>query len=154
MKKKIIIQRVIFTTLLILNFTIIFMFSSENGDKSSGTSRKLVVEISKILNIEESNREEFVNELIPYARKLAHFSIYMLAGVWEILLFNTYNMKDEKKIIICTLIGMLYAISDEIHQGFSPGRTPKAMDVLIDTEGNLVGILFTLQFVILNRKKK
>jgi VanZ family protein len=36
---------------------------------------------------------------------------------------------------------ILYAISDEIHQSFVPGRSPRALDVGIDTLGALVGLL-------------
>ena len=84
-----------------------------------------------------------MNTTVPYVRKLAHFSIYAFAGIWEFLFLNTFNIKDEKKIVIGTIIGLLYAISDEIHQGFSPGRSPKIIDVIIDLEGNVFGILFT-----------
>ncbi len=42
----------------------------------------------------------------------------------------------------CTalIIGFLYAVSDEIHQYFVPGRAMQTRDVLIDTAGVLLGI--------------
>lgn len=39
------------------------------------------------------------------------------------------------------LVSYLYAISDEIHQSFTPGRTPKFTDTLIDLLGILIGFL-------------
>ena len=36
---------------------------------------------------------------------------------------------------------ILYAITDEIHQSFVPGRSPRVMDVGIDTLGTLLGLL-------------
>ena len=42
--------------------------------------------------------------------------------------------------LIPLLIGFLYAVSDEIHQHFVPGRAMQARDVLIDTAGVLLGI--------------
>ena len=42
------------------------------------------------------------------------------------------------------VIGILYAASDEFHQSFSPGRTPKVTDVYIDTLGVILGILLVL----------
>ncbi len=36
---------------------------------------------------------------------------------------------------------ILYAISDEIHQSFVPGRSPRVTDVGIDTLGTLIGLL-------------
>ena len=35
---------------------------------------------------------------------------------------------------------LLYAISDEFHQTFTPGRTPSVIDVLIDTTGAAIGL--------------
>ena len=37
------------------------------------------------------------------------------------------------------LLALLYATSDEIHQIFTPGRTPAVTDVLLDTVGASVG---------------
>jgi VanZ family protein len=37
-------------------------------------------------------------------------------------------------------VTVLYAISDEIHQGFVPPRMPSATDVVIDTVGGLLGL--------------
>jgi len=37
------------------------------------------------------------------------------------------------------ILGFLYAVSDEIHQYFVPGRAMQARDVLIDTAGVLLG---------------
>ena len=44
--------------------------------------------------------------------------------------------------LVPLLIGFLYAVSDEIHQYFVPGRAMQARDVLIDTAGVLLGIWF------------
>jgi VanZ family protein len=44
----------------------------------------------------------------------------------------------KKKLVI--IIAYLYAISDEIHQSFTPGRTPRFQDTLIDLIGILIGL--------------
>jgi VanZ family protein len=36
---------------------------------------------------------------------------------------------------------ILYAVTDEIHQSFVPGRSPRIFDVGIDTLGTLLGLL-------------
>lgn len=40
------------------------------------------------------------------------------------------------------LISYSYAISDEIHQSFTPGRSPKFTDTLIDLLGIIIGFVF------------
>ncbi len=42
--------------------------------------------------------------------------------------------------MLSLMICILYAISDEVHQSFVPGRGPGVMDVLIDSAGAMVGI--------------
>jgi VanZ family protein len=37
------------------------------------------------------------------------------------------------------LIAVIYAATDEFHQSFSPGRHPRATDVLIDSLGAAIG---------------
>ena len=43
---------------------------------------------------------------------------------------------NRKMFLITILICFLYALSDEIHQSFVPGRACRALDVLIDTSGS------------------
>lgn len=43
-----------------------------------------------------------------------------------------------RAIIIAATISILYAMSDEWHQTFVPGRSPAVQDVLIDTAGILI----------------
>jgi VanZ family protein len=45
-------------------------------------------------------------------------------------------MKNKKLILISILICFLYALSDEIHQSFVPGRACRILDVVIDTSGS------------------
>ena len=57
---------------------------------------------------------------------------------------STYKLHLKYKFLISILVGLVYAISDEIHQGFTPGRTPSAIDVGIDTCGVMFGIVLVL----------
>ena len=40
-----------------------------------------------------------------------------------------------------------YATTDELHQAFVPGRTPKLTDILIDSSGAMLGTGVYLLFV-------
>jgi VanZ family protein len=44
-----------------------------------------------------------------------------------------------KGVLLATLLGGLYGVSDEFHQSFVPGRYPSISDVIADTAGSLVG---------------
>ena len=63
-------------------------------------------------------------------------------------LMSTYNnIEQKKKIIISFLIGFFYAISDELHQWFIPGRSALVGDIIIDSCGVLFGIVI-IMFII------
>ena len=171
MKKNIIFLRIIFTILLISTYTAIFVYSSQNGEKSSDKSKGIMYSLICILQGTENVTHDEVDTLEPLLRKMAHFGIYTMSGIWSMCLMCTFYRDEEKskeecinafddklitkikagsktiefkRIFISTIIGFLYACSDEIHQLFSAGRSCKAIDVSIDTMGVLNGALLVL----------
>ena len=112
---------------------LIFMFSHQTGSESSGLSSQIVLWIQTYLNIPIS---EFI------VRKAAHMSEYALLTLT--LIYGFYkNHYPIQKIMIYSLIGtFLYACSDEMHQLFIGGRAGQFTDVLIDTCGGCLTIIF------------
>lgn len=153
------IQRIIFAILTITTFATIFIFSNQNGNISGDTSRGFTRKIVEILridkNLSETEKENLIENSQFIIRKFAHFTIYTIAGINIYGFFNTYNMKKKNKILSAVLIGVLYAISDEIHQMFSGERTPAIRDVIIDSCGVLFGIfIFLIINKVIKRKTK
>ncbi len=142
------ILRAILIILLVFTFYIIFGFSSQDGETSGGISKKITEAILEKLNkynqLEEEEKEQVSLRTEKIIRKIAHFSIYTAVGLLLMGLLCTYKIKDKWKVIITIISGILYAISDEFHQSFSPGRTPKVTDVYIDTLGVIFGVLLML----------
>lgn len=122
------------TTLTLIWMTLIFTMSSFNANESSNQSNFIVNIISNIINI---NNIELLSLII---RKLAHFTEYFILGILVYNAVNSYNKKTYSAIIIC----ILYAISDEIHQIFVPGRSCQILDILIDSIGSITGIYITI----------
>lgn len=146
------IQRIIFAILTIATFVTIFIFSNQNGEESGSTSRKFTKKMIEILQLDkklsESEKENLIENSQFVIRKLAHFSIYTIVGINIFGFINTYDIKKKNKIVVALLVGIIYAISDEIHQMFSGGRTPAVRDIVIDSCGVLFGICV---FMFLNR---
>lgn len=143
MKKE--ITRLIFFILTISTFVTIFIFSNQNGEESGETSRgftKMIIDVLPITkNLEEERKVELIEKTQTCIRKLAHFSIYTVAGINLMGFINTYERLNQKnKIALVLLIGIAYAISDEFHQMFTGGRTPAIGDVFIDSMGILFGL--------------
>ena len=112
---------------------LIFMFSHQTGSESSGLSSQIVLWIQTYLHIPIS---EFI------VRKAAHMSEYALLTLTLIYGFYKYHYPIQK-IMIYSLIGtFLYACSDEMHQLFIGGRAGQFTDVLIDTCGGCLTIIF------------
>ena len=131
--------------LVIIWMIIIFIMSSFNSTESSNQSNFIVNIISNIFNI---NNIELLSLII---RKIAHFTEYFILGLLVYNMIYNYNKKIHISIIIC----ILYAISDEIHQLFVPGRSCQFIDILIDSTASILGIylLYLLYKYILSKKK-
>ena len=141
---------------LTVTFNIIFIFSAQDGEESSSISHKVtgfIVEIiSKVKTLDINTKLEYIQKLHLIIRKLAHFGIYTVVGFSFMGFMCTFNMRNTHKIITSFGAGLIYAITDEIHQSFIPGRGPKTTDVLIDSAGVLTGIFLIIVFIIVSEK--
>lgn len=155
---KINILRIILIMLLLSTFYIIFGFSSQNGEQSGRISEKITEAIleksNKYNNLEEEEKEIILHKVEFIIRKMAHFSIYTVVGLLLMALLSTYNIKNKCGIVVTIIIGILYAMSDEFHQSFSPGRTPKITDVCIDTLGVILGAVLVILIKTIYKKIK
>ena len=67
-------------------------------------------------------------------------------NIVKVLNGNKLSEKERlrKKILYTCIFCIIYAIFDEIHQIYVPGRTGKVIDVVIDTLGAFMGIAIIL----------
>ena len=72
-------------------------------------------------------------------KKGAHVVTY--AGLAVCYLWGLHTWRRRW---VALLLVAIYAISDEYHQSFTPGRSPAASDVLIDTVGATLGLYLIL----------
>ncbi|MDX2776119.1 VanZ family protein [Streptomyces caniscabiei] len=120
--------------LLVIWMVGIFWFSSEGHDASTA-------------------RSDAVVDLFPggfgwpqdmatfLTRKAAHAFIYFVLGVLAFNLVKEYVPSKKYVILISAVFVLFYAVSDEFHQSFVPGRSAELRDVLIDTTAGAVGVL-------------
>ena len=150
------IKQIIYLALIIIWMLTVFMFSNENGNESQNTSRNVTKTIVKIItynqNISEEQELKIIENIDYFIRKLAHYSIYLLGGILIYNYINTFNLKCSKKIIISIIIGVLYAMFDELHQYFVADRSARMFDVCIDSLGVITGV--ALIYLVRNAKKK
>lgn len=74
-------------------------------------------------------------------RKAAHFIAYFILGILVLRAFVNSGVRGWKSVVYAFLLSLIYAISDEFHQMFVPGRAAQVRDVFIDGSGTFCGIL-------------
>lgn len=77
-----------------------------------------------------------------YVRKAAHVTEYAVLGILALraLRGSVRGMPSRTLWGMAWLLATAYAATDEFHQVFVPGRTPKVMDVMLDSAGAIIGI--------------
>ena len=133
---------------------IIFGFSKQDGEESSGLSYKAadiiltVCDKAGIIDCNENNRESIIEAVQFPIRKAAHMTEY---AILAFLLYKTFIHK-QNPLIKSFIFTALYACSDEFHQLFISGRAGQIRDVCIDSTGALIMLLII--YFILKRKDK
>ena len=140
------ILRIILLILILCWMYIVFGFSNAGGEESTSLSTK----VAKIF-VKNEMYLEFVENII---RKVAHLTEYAFGGVLVYSFFLTYNLKPKTQFIFAWLFVFIYAITDEIHQLFVPGRSGRIIDVYIDSLGALLGICGLLFVIKLSKTIK
>jgi VanZ family protein len=76
-------------------------------------------------------------------KKSAHIMEYGLLAflLWRALSPGRWGALSRSALVTAFLVSVLYALSDEYHQTFVPGRHGRLMDVGIDAVGALVALL-------------
>lgn len=130
----------LFVTIMIMIF--IFVQSALPADLSQQESNFIVRYLAQRLRMDE--------ELLSFiVRKCAHSTEYMILGISVKVTADDLLCRSRRGdiqtraagILRPWCIGALYAVSDEIHQYFVPGRNCKLRDVIIDSCGVLTGVL-------------
>ncbi len=151
------IFRIVFWMLTVLMMVLIFVFSSENANSSQRTSEgftKKILSISKSFNsLTEFEQITVIEQVQFFVRKAAHFSAFALLSI-SLLSAMLLTFKKRFLWLYTFIISVVYAISDEIHQLFVPGRSCRIGDVFIDSMGALSGILIVLIITMLYKYQK
>jgi len=66
-------------------------------------------------------------------RKLAHMAEYAVLGL--------LLARAVRRPSVALILGVLYAVSDEVHQMFVAGRQGSPLDVVVDAVGVTIGVI-------------
>ena len=85
-----------------------------------------------------------------FVRTMAHFSEFACLSFFMNNLFVAY--KEKLTPVFACALSFFYAITDEIHQIFVPGRACQFLDMMVDLAGILSGFIVYAVIYILVRK--
>mgnify|MGYP001851921371 CR=1 FL=1 len=147
------LKKIVKGFIVILCMMIIFYFSQDTGIQSTKKSDGVILEVSSFLGVHDLSMKEqqfLIDTFVVPVRKSAHFLIYLVLGITLISFLREFLLSPHKLVLISIFLAFLYACSDEVHQLFVIGRSGQFSDVVLDTIGASVGVLF---YYILFRKK-
>jgi VanZ family protein len=132
-------RKIAIWSIVVLWMIVIFKLSSQSGEQSNDLSLGVTGLIAALIEkINPSSDALAFNHII---RKCAHFFAYLVLGMVVLFAMRKMGISGTKGILLTMAVCVVYAISDEWHQGFIPGRTPKLTDILIDSCGSLLGTI-------------
>ncbi|MBQ7334855.1 MAG: VanZ family protein [Clostridia bacterium] len=139
---RLMLLRAVLILLIVLNMTVIFVLSSENGEQSAQTEQKVTDTVLETVikdyeTLSPDEQTQIKNQLHIPLRKLAHMAEFGTLGGLIFLLLLTWQGRVWLQYVAALAATALYAGSDEWHQSFLNGRTASALDILIDLAGAL-----------------
>lgn len=132
----------------LLWMAVIFFLShqaAESSDQQSGVFVALLAPIAGGMDIDL---------LTTIIRKSAHFSAYLILGILLFWALQPLTKSAKRAGGMSVIIAALFALSDEFHQSFIPGRSAELRDVAIDTAGSISGIIIVWFVLYMYKRNK
>ena len=125
---------------------VIFILSSQPGSDSDRLSIRFALLLFFFRGPEGART---LNNLV---REAAHMLEFAALAVPVYLFFSTFRLSRGWRGIAAFAVCLLYAVSDEAHQIFVPGRAAELLDVLMDSCGAALSV--TVMHLLSKRRMK
>ncbi len=150
-------KRIVLFALVIAYMAIIFAFSAQTATESSQLSQGIAEPICRLIytdfdDMTEQDRLQLVSRVSGTLRVMGHGGEFAGLAALFFWLLGTYRrvgiipVHKGTQWALSTLISMGYAVTDEIHQLFVPGRACELFDLCVDTIGAAIGGAIILVF--------
>lgn len=162
-------KKIISLILCLFWMGLIFYNSSQTGEESNLFSNKVLNRIKSEINgtAYDNNSNSFdafsldnvkgdfgVTDGNSFVRKNAHAFEYLVLAILFAITLKQFGFKNKNAVIYILFGVLFYAVTDEYHQLYVPGRGSSVRDVIIDFIGGVFGvILFNLLDLIIIKLK-
>ena len=158
------ILAVVFWVAAIMCMLVIFSMSAKTATQSGNISGGLIYRIAPVFNkgftkLSVSEQADYVASLQGVVRTFAHLFEFGLLGFLLGGAFKFSLPKNLKPMLFAVGTGWIYALTDEVHQLFVPGRAFQFKDIVVDWSGVALGVafgcmVFAIARLIIIKKKK
>ena len=149
------LRKIISFIAVIFWMAFILFLSSQPGEESNQLSTGITEMIVEVVEKVVPDANLDFKSINHFVRKNAHFFAYFVLGILVLNALRVCRMRGIKGIAAAVLICVIYAVSDEVHQLFVPGRGGQIKDVLIDSGGAVAGIsVYALILGLIARTKR
>ncbi|NMA52656.1 MAG: VanZ family protein, partial [Peptococcaceae bacterium] len=124
----------------------IYYLSAQPAAKSSANSKGVVAGCLEVttkvaqIQLEEPEKDRLDQRIDEVAREYMHGVVYLVLGLALSNALLVSGVKGRQAWLLALSLCVLYAVSDEIHQVFVPGRSFQFSDLAMDTAGSIIGI--------------
>ncbi|MBB6446699.1 VanZ family protein [Bacillus benzoevorans] len=133
---------------------VIFLLSAQPATESNELSKGITEYIIKIVEMVHPGAELNIWINNNEVRGHAHFATYLVLGILVMLILRSMGIRVIQRMGLALFLCVLYAVFDEIHQIFSPGRGIQLKDVFVDSIGASVGIILVCVIGWIGRRGK
>lgn len=139
----------------------IYWFSAKPAAESKMQSGGIVDWLIQIFvtdydSLPKEQQTSITESLSTVVRKGAHMAEYAVLSIILYALLSKWNLIEcrWKRVMAVWSGTVVFAVSDELHQIFVPGRSGEVTDVLIDGTGALIGIAIAVTVACILEKRR
>ena len=111
----------------------------------------LLLMLGGIFYLSDQPSLKVIPPLFPHQDKVLHTGMFFLLFISMII--NRDLCRGFHPVPVIFASGVIYAVSDEIHQSFVPGRDCSAGDLIADIVGLTIGLFVYLYYFSVQLKK-
>lgn len=132
---------------VLLWMAVIYLLSAQPAEASNGLSTDLtgkllfIAEKLGLLHAGASNDTNIMDGFNNFLRQFAHGFAYFILSLFVMNAFRIGGRKLTASVLPVFFICAAYALSDELHQFFVPGRATQFVDFMTDCDGVLSALV-------------
>jgi VanZ family protein len=132
--------------------------SAQTSARSYAMSTAIISRMVELIYPDFQNKpieqQKGIIESLQYVtRKTAHVFLYMVLGALCPAALYYFGVPLKYRVILSVIICVAFALTDELHQLFVPGRSGQVIDIFIDSFGAVIGIILFGTLQAYRRKK-